>query len=407
MAASSRKNKQDRAFSYPLALATYDVEEVLGALDSMASFKTTMWTKTQAFESQFASRFGASEAVMVNSGSSADLLIAFTLRDPRFGGLKVGDEVLAPAVTWPTQIWSLVMAGFTVKLVDVDPDTLNMSVEDLQRKIGPQTRAISVVHLMGNTANLSRTVELAEENNLVIIEDACEALGAKWGGQPVGQFGLASSSSFFFSHHLVTMEGGMIATESEELAEHLRLLRAHGWTRNLRHPPKPQPGLDPRYAFANWGFNVRPTELNAAFGLAQLQRFEAQQAQRISAANYSLERIAVLENSLKPMEVGKNTDCSWFAFPIMVTASARFTRDDLVRVLEKNGVETRPIVAGNLARQPAMKSVGGISAGELPGADSVHDCGLYIGLHSLPEMSKELERVWDVIENFVASTSRS
>jgi CDP-6-deoxy-D-xylo-4-hexulose-3-dehydrase len=403
MSNSSRVNEQDRAFRYPLAVATYGVEEVLGALESMTSFRTTMWSKTQDFENSFADRFGVREAVMVNSGSSADLLMAFALRDPRFGGLEVGDEILAPAVTWPTQIWSLLMAGFTVKLVDVDPGTLNISLDDLERKIGPRTRAISMVHLMGNTADLDRVVEIASKHSLVVLEDACEALGASWRGKPVGSFGQAGSFSFFFSHHMVTMEGGMIATNSGEYAEHLRLLRAHGWTRNLRRPPEVQAGLDSRYQFDNWGFNVRPTELNAAFGLVQLERFEGFQAQRQKAADYALARIGSLAEWLSPMEVREETLCSWFAFPVAVKPGAPFTRNELVSHLEAEGIETRPVVAGNLGRQPAVQRLDGISTGDLPGADYVHENGFYLGIHPVLEMEPEFERVWDIFDAFVRS----
>lgn len=401
MEANSRLNEQDRFFKYPLALATYEAEEVMGALESMASFRTTMWSKTLEFEKEFASRFGSSQAVMVNSGSSADLLIAFALRDPRFGGLGVGDEVLAPAVTWPTQIWSFVMAGFRVKLVDVDPTTLNMSVEDLEAKIGPRTRAISIVHLMGNTTDLDKVQSLAKKYGLVIVEDSCEALGTKWRDADVGSFGLASSSSFFFSHHITTMEGGMITTSSEELAEHLRLLRAHGWTRNLQRQPDLVPGMDARYTFADWGFNVRPTELSAAFGMVQLGRFDGYQGEREHAASYALERIKEMEACISPMLVKSETTCSWFAFPIMVNLVAPFSRDDLVAHLEKHGIETRPIVAGNLGRQPAMEKVQGVSVGELPGADEIHRRGFYLGLHPSATMRNEFERVWDVISVFV------
>lgn len=401
MEANSRLNVQDRFFRYPLASATYEVEEVMGALESMASFRTTMWSKTVEFEKQFASRFGAGHAVMVNSGSSADLLIAFALRDPRFGGLEVGDEVLAPAVTWPTQIWSLVMAGFRVKLVDVDPTTLNMSVEDLEAKIGPRTKAISVVHLMGNTTDLGKLQSLAKKYGLVIVEDSCEALGTKWRNADVGSFGLASSSSFFFSHHITTMEGGMITTSSEELAEHLRLLRAHGWTRNLQRQPDLVPGMDARYTFADWGFNVRPTELSSAFGMVQLARLDGYQKEREHAASYALERIRESEAFLSPMLVKNETTCSWFAFPIMVNPIAPFSREDLVAHLEEHGIETRPIVAGNLGRQPAMEKVAGVSVGELSGADQVHGQGIYIGLHPSAAMRNELERVWDIISKFV------
>lgn len=401
MSEQSRRNHQDKEFGYPLAAANYGVEEVMGALESMASFKTTMWNKTTKFEDQFAQRFDFSQSVMVNSGSSADLLIAFALRDERFGGLEPGSEVLAPSVTWPTQIWSLLMAGFTVKLVDVDPRTLNISIEDLERKIGPATRALSLVHLMGNTTDLDQVEALCKKYKLLVLEDSCEALGTKWKGRHVGNQGVASSSSFFFSHHITTMEGGMVSTQSEELAEHLRLLRAHGWTRNLRKAQKSYPGLDPRYSFESWGFNVRPTELSSAFGLVQLERFDEFSLARTAAANYCLERIAKHEGVLNPMYLTQGVECSWFAFPIMVSRNATFRKDAITEYLEHRGVETRPIVAGNLARHPAVANVPNLITGPLAGADQVHEMGFYIGLHSVG-FSHELESVWDFVDEFVS-----
>jgi len=192
----------------------------------------------------------------------------------------------------------------------------------------------------------------------------------------------------------------MVATSTPEMAEHLRLLRAHGWTRNLRRGSDSVEGLDSRYSFVSWGFNVRPTELNAAFGLAQLERYAGYQRERERAANYCLERIASLGGSLSPMSVREETDCSWFAFPIMVDEQAGVSKSELVTHLEKSGIETRPVVAGNLAKQPATKTMKEITTGYLPGADEVHNRGFYIGLHPI-EMGSELERVWDVIENFV------
>jgi CDP-6-deoxy-D-xylo-4-hexulose-3-dehydrase len=401
MALNSRANDQDRSYRYPLALATYGPEEVLGALDSMVTFRTTMWNKTAEFEAAFDSLFGTGESVMVNSGSSADLLISFALRDKELFGLEPGDEILAPAVTWPTQIWSLVMAGFSVRLVDVDPHTLNMSHEDLSKSIGPRTRAISLVHLMGNTANLDKVREIAEDRNLIIIEDSCEALGTKWRGQDVGTFGVASSSSFFFSHHLMTMEGGMVSTNSPELAEHFRLLRAHGWTRNLKRLEKQPSGIDERYVFENWGFNVRPTELNAAFGIVQLEKYPSFQAFRTRAAQYCMSRIKEMAPALIPMNVLPDTDCSWFAFPILVGGGSQFSRNELTAHLQSHSVETRPIVTGNLAKQPAVAKFPDVRFASLPGADFVHEQGFYIGIHPV-DVDEELERVWDVMEDFVA-----
>lgn len=158
-------------------MATYGSEEALAALSSLCSFRTAMWERTAEFERAFGEQFGG-EVVMVNSGSSADLLVAFGLHELSGGPLKSGDEILAPSVTWPTQLWSLLMAGLSVRIVDVDPRTLNVDLDDLERRITPPTRAISLVHLMGNPVDMDRVLKLCERHNLLLIEDCCESLGA-------------------------------------------------------------------------------------------------------------------------------------------------------------------------------------------------------------------------------------
>lgn len=403
MAESSRINA-DRAgdYWYPLSLATYGAEEVFEALDSMVTFRTSMWEKTRRFEEAFGVKYGG-EAIMVNSGSSADLLIAFALHEQSGGPLRTGDEILIPAVTWPTQLWSLLMAGYKAKLVDVDPQTLNVDFQDLESKITPQTRALSLVHLMGNPVNMDRVLDLCDRYNLILFEDCCESLGAKWGDQYVGTFGEASAFSFFFSHHITTMEGGMILTQNPDLAERLRLLRAHGWSRNLHRPPAAQQGLDPRYTFLNWGFNVRPTELQAGFGLVQLNRSESFQDARDRNAEVAIQRLKKHEGLLSLMVVPKGGTCSWFALPIVIDDASPFTRDDLSSFLESEGVETRPVVTGNLARHPAVdRFQSTLHTGELPGADKVHIQGLYVGLHPI-DAKQDLHRVFDLIDAFIAN----
>jgi CDP-6-deoxy-D-xylo-4-hexulose-3-dehydrase len=253
------KLAQERKYFYPLAEPTYGVDEVLEAIDSMVNFKTSMWEKVRMFEDEFGSKYGG-YAVMVNSGSSADLLIAFALLQKSGGSLSPGDEILVPAVTWPTHLWSLVMAGFKVRLIDIDLTTLNFDLVNLESQITPLTKGIFIVHLLGNTGNLGGLIKLCKDRNLILLEDCCEALGTKYENRFVGTFGLASSFSFFFSHHLVTMEGGMILTQSEEFASRCRLLRAHGWTRNIYNSSSSnEVSIQDKYRFINWGFNVRPT----------------------------------------------------------------------------------------------------------------------------------------------------
>ena len=396
----SRSNSfKETKYWYPLAMATYGEDEVLEAIESMCTFRTTMWEKVQNFETKFGELHDA-EAVMVNSGSSADLLSSFLLHEKSGGNLVTGDEVLVSAVTWPTQVWSLAMAGFEPKFVDVDPFTLNMNVEDLESKIGPRTRAIALVHLMGNTSNISEIETLCKRHNLELIEDCCEALGTEWKGQKVGTFGQTGTYSFFFSHHIVTMEGGMVITKDEEAAEKLRLLRAHGWARNSKRPQQNNPKSDPRYTFLSWGFNVRPTELQAGFGIVQLGRLPKYMEARVSNAAKIHKIVSKYPDLMSSMHIPEDTKCSWFAFPIMVKEEAPFTRTELTDYLESIGVETRPVVAGNLARQPAIEKFPSLLGGSLPGADLVHDNGFYLGIHPI-DLEEQLDRLDTELEKFI------
>ena len=393
-------NKPEQ-YWYPLSTATYEVDEVLAAVDSLCSFRTTMWDKTASFENRFAEVTGRSEAVMVNSGSSADLLIAFALVNPTVRLLNHGDEVLVPAVTWPTQVWSPMMAGLKVRFVDVNPRTCNVDPDALEAAITSRTRAISLVHLMGNPCDMDRILEICRRHDLVLFEDCCESLGAAYKGKPVGSFGTAASFSFFFSHHITTMEGGMITCDDEHLSDTFRLLRAHGWGRNAKYRKvEPVAGVDPRYTFLNWGFNVRPTELQAAFGLVQLDRLPAFHAARQQNALHFQSLIAPLEEHLHLMTVDPGSECSWFALPLTVDSSSPIKRDELTAFLEKAGIETRPIVAGNLARHPVVDIYPELQEADLPGADAIHDRGFYLGLHPVDAREK-LERVAALLTEFV------
>jgi CDP-6-deoxy-D-xylo-4-hexulose-3-dehydrase len=402
-AAHRRRNEsQPSRYWYPLSRPTYGVEEVVEALDSLCSFRTSMGEKTRMFERQFAAFQRCSDSVMVNSGSSADLLLCFLLTNPLRPLLQPGDEILVPVVTWPTQLWSAMMAGLKVRLVDVDPATLNVDLDDLESEITPATRAIFVVHLMGNPCRMDRVLELARQHNLIVIEDCCEALGAEWDGVPVGNFGLGGSFSFFFSHHITTMEGGMITCPDAETADQLRILRAHGWLRNVDPATfrLADDELDPRYAFINWGFNVRPTEVQAGFGLHQLEKLPAFNRRRDILAGRFFDFVDHLPCFTRPV-VHPLARPSWLALPVLVRPDAPFSRREITTFLEQNGVETRPIVAGNLAKQPAAKLFG-LDGGNFPGADEIHWQGFYVGLSPMQD-DQGFDRLLDLIHGFVHS----
>ena len=404
---SSRANEmKPTKYWWPLSVATYGTAEILEALDSLCSFRTTMWEKTVEFERRFALVQQRRHAAMVNSGSSADLLLALLMANPARPLLEPGDEVLVSAVTWPTQVWSLQMAGFQVRLVDVDPATLNICPEALRQSIGPRTRAVFLVHVLGNPCMMDAIMPICQEHGLTVVEDCCEALGSTWDGVPVGNFGIGAAFSFFFSHHMTTMEGGMVVTDDDEHADHLRILRAHGWTRNLPAAAQASfaPGIDPRYTFVNWGLNVRPTEIQAGFGLRQLDRLPGFAARRTALAARFYEAVSQMPWLSGPI-VDDRATVQWMALPIIIQAGAPFTQADLAAHLESVGVETRPIIAGNLARQPAARLFPDLAPSPLPGADVVHDRGIYVGLSPMFHDSG-LDRLISVLAGFAERDSR-
>ena len=400
---SSRINEaKPQRYWYPLAMATYGVEEIIEAIDSLCSFRTTMWEKTREFERLFSAYQGCADAVMVNSGSSADLLLSFLLTNPRNPVLKQGDEILIPVVTWPTHVWSPMMAGLSVRFVDVDPETLNIDLDDLERKITSKTKAVFLVHLLGNPCQMDRVLDIAKAHDLLILEDCCEALGAEWDGTKVGNLGMGGTFSFFFSHHMVTMEGGMISCPDSETADQLRILRAHGWLRNVVDPDRydlTDYDVDPRYAFVNWGFNVRPTELQAGFGLHQLQKLPLFNGRREALAASFFAFIDETPFLSRP-QVHPLARPSWFALPVMVSPDAPFSRKEITDHLESKSVETRPVVTGNIARHPVARLFGEAFEGIYPGADVIHERGLYLGLSPIQDDST-MDRLLDCLQQFL------
>jgi CDP-6-deoxy-D-xylo-4-hexulose-3-dehydrase len=339
---------------------------------------------------------------MVNSGSSADLLLSLLLTNPLLPLVESGSEILVPVVTWPTQIWSAMMGGLKVRLVDVDPETLNINYEDLESQITPRTKAIFLVHLMGNPCDMGRVMEIASKYNLLVIEDCCEAMGASWGGKKVGNFGVGGTFSFFFSHHITAMEGGMVVVNNPEYVDQLKLLRAHGWVRNVSQEQfklSEYPGIDPRYAFVNWGLNVRPTEVQAGFGLRQLEKADAFNARREQIADRFFAYLKT-KKWLQTPKVGSQAKPSWLALPIMVDETAPFGRNDLTQYLEKNGVETRPMVTGNIAHHPVASLFPEFSERPFPGADQIHARGFYIGLSPL-QTDVAVDRLISVFDDFL------
>ena len=363
-----------------LSGVTFGDLEIDEVIDSLRSGQVTMGAKCRAFEAAFAAYSSARHAVFVNSGSSANLLAWFALANSTWKlPFAPGFEVIVPAVAWSTTIWPIVQAGGIPVLVDCDPSSLTINIAAVEAAISDKTAAVCPVHPLGNVCDMTALTALCERHNLVLVEDTCEALGSRHDGTLAGRFGLMGTYSFYFSHHITTVEGGMIVTDDDDLAALLRVLRSHGWSREeLAATSIP---FDQRYRFITTGFNVRPSDLNAAFGLHQLAKLDGFNTRRIEATSSLLTQLKPLIDAgrLTPMRVDANVDAAFFGFPVMCRTPEE--RDALAEYLEANGIETRPIICGNMARQPAMNHVPHRVSGNLEGADAVMDRGLYWGVH--------------------------
>jgi len=377
-------------YKVPLNTSTVDAAEIAAAKAVLDSGHFTMGQQCRTFEENFAAFLGVPHAIMVNSGSSANLLAAFALGNPLCpltGGrrrLQAGDEVIVPALTWSTTVWPFVQAGAVPVFVDCDPEALQMQPTAIEAAIGPRTVAIAIVHVLGGAMDIAATRQIADRHGLWLFEDSCESLGVLWDGQQTGSFGDLASFSFYFAHHITTIEGGMVVTADPDIADLLRALRAHGWARHMhsyQEQARANPQIDPRYLFVTTGFNVRPTEINAAIGLVQLQRLAGFNDRRRTIAARLSDGLAsmVRRGLLAPMQFDQRCRPAPFGYPVLCRSTDE--RDGLRDALEGAGVETRPVICGNLARQPALQQVPHRVSGTLHGADAVMDRGLYWGTH--------------------------
>jgi CDP-6-deoxy-D-xylo-4-hexulose-3-dehydrase len=344
-----------------------------------------MGAKVRQFEAMFAEYIGVKHAMMVNSGSSANLLALSVLTNPLCPRrLEAGDEVITPAVTWATTVFPILNVGLVPVLVDVDLNSFNLIPQEMEKAITPKTRAVLLVHLLGKPCDMDEIMAIARRHNLIVIEDACEAHGAEYGGRKVGSFGDIATFSFFFSHHITTIEGGMLLTNNDEYSELARALRVFGWIRDLKAKnaiAQQHPEVDPRFLFVNIGYNLRPTEIQGAFGIHQMAKLEGYIKARRDNARYWHENLTRLGQHLLLQHEAEGTRHVWFGYPIMVQPNAPFGRKELVGYLEARGVETRPIMAGNIDEQPAMRLVRYRKVGDLPNSRLIHRNAFFFGNH--------------------------
>ncbi len=384
---------------YPLASTTWDHEEVEVAHKLLLSNQLTMGQEVSKFEEDFASYIGTKYAVMFNSGSSANLGMMAALRYMKNSPVKPGDEVIVPAVSWSTTYYPVNQVGLKLKFVDVDLDTLNMSAKSVEEAITSKTKAILAVNLLGNPAELNQMKKIAEKHNLILLEDNCESLGADINGAKTGSFGLAGTHSFFFSHHICTMEGGMVTTNDKIFAETLISIRAHGWTRGLDddnsvHPKSSEPWED-LFRFVLPGYNLRPIELSGAIGQVQLKKFAGFLNMRRKNAEVFTELFSGRDDVQVQKEIGSS---SWFGFSFILRGKLEGKRKEVIQILKEHGIETRPIVAGNFTQNPVMGHLDFVELPALPNSEYLHKEGFFIGNHHI-DFESQLKKVHGIFND--------
>ena len=382
---------------------TFGPDEISAVTRQMLTTFVTMGEKVKKFEQLYCDTLGFSHGVSNNSGSSANLLMLSALTNPMYkNGLNPGDEVILPALTWSTSLWPIIQCGLIPCFVDSDLATLNISPEAIEEAIGPRTKAIMAVPVYGNPCDYDALLDICDRHNLILIEDGCESMGAKYRGKNVGSFGKVSSFSFYYSHHITTLEGGICVTEDFELAELMRIIRAHGWVRHVEDKKKwldLYPEIDAKFLFVNEGYNLRITEPQAAMGLIQIPKLESFVKLRQSNAEFYQEKLERYSDVIQFHQSTKDADHSWFGFAMVLKDSAPFNRSDICNFMNDKGIETRPIIAGNLARQPGTLLYPHRVSGSLTAADHVMENGFSIGVHqSLTPQAKEY--VISVFEEF-------
>jgi CDP-6-deoxy-D-xylo-4-hexulose-3-dehydrase len=393
------------SFRYPLLENGFNKTDLKKGMEVLKSGFITMNKHTEIFEKEFAKELKIKFALMVNSGSSANLLATFAACNPlRKNRFKYGDEVLIPVLCWSTSLWPLVQAGLKPKFVDINPSTLNVNANDLISKITKKTKVIMLINVLGISADLKKIRDFAKKKNIIIIEDNCEALGAKYDKKFLGTFGDFGTFSFFYSHQITSGEGGMVVCNNREDYEILLALRSHGWSRSkdsyIKNAKK-YPNLDPRYIFINSGFNVRPTDIQAAMGLNQFKRLNN------FIKNRSLNKKKIIDNIQKDkrwnnqfsfVDIHHKSNPSYMNLPIFINKKFKKNKKKFIKFIEKKGLETRPIISGSFVNQPSTKLYN-LNPKKLKfrGAQEVEDLGFVIGLYTNKIKNIHIDKIVNIL----------
>jgi CDP-6-deoxy-D-xylo-4-hexulose-3-dehydrase len=395
----------------------FDEKEMVSLVDSCLDFWLTAGRFAEEFESELAAFLDLEFAMLVNSGSSANLLAFTALTSPLLGDRKLnpGDEVISVAAGFPTTVNPIIQNGMIPVFVDVDLATYNVNIEEVRKSIGPKTRAIFLAHTLGNPYNLDAIMEIVKKRDLYLIEDCCDALGSIYKGKKVGTFGHIATFSFYPAHHITIGEGGAVATSDETLAKAVKSLRDWGrdcycnggenntcGKRFTGHYGTLPIGYDHKYVYSHIGYNLKVTDMQAAIGVEQLKKLPTFCNKRKENFKMWIEGFSKWTDKFILPQATPGSDPAWFAFPVTVRENAGFTRTELTNFLDAKKVETRNLFAGNLLRQPAYIGIKYRTESNLQNTETVMNNTFFLG--TFPGLEKEqINYTIEIIDQFIAS----
>ncbi|GAB4223604.1 MAG: lipopolysaccharide biosynthesis protein RfbH [Francisella sp.] len=398
----------------PFAGRVYDENELVNLVDSSLDFWLTAGRYSNQFEAEFAEYMDQKYALLVNSGSSANLVAFAALTSPKLGekALKPGDEVITVAAGFPTTVNPIIQYGLTPVFVDIELETYNIKVDELEKAVSDKTKAVMLAHTLGNPFNLKVVTEFCKKYDLFLIEDCCDAVGSKYDGKMVGTFGDLATVSFYPAHHMTMGEGGAVLTSNK--THYRNALSFRDWGRDcyctggtdntcgkrfsMQFGTLPY-GYDHKYVYSHIGYNLKVSDMQAAIGVAQLKKLPDFVQARKDNFKKLYDGLKKFKDYLILPKATENSDPSWFGFMICVRENEKFNRLELAKYLEENKILTRQLFAGNLLRQPAYQNIKHRVVGSLENTDYVMNNGIFIGVY--PGLTDEkIEYIISVFDDF-------
>ena len=402
----SVKDLRPNSWKVPIGGGYYGAEEVNEVVKCYLHGSLSIQTPVIEFENKFSNYIGTNYGIATNSGTSANILALNALIES--GDLKAGDEVALPATTFISVATPIIQLGLVPVYIDIEPHTLNIDIDELENAIRNPERNIKcamIVHTLGNPANMTKIMQIAEHLDIKIIEDCCEAHGAEWNGKKVGSFGIISTWSFYVAHHMTTAEGGMALTNSDELNVIIRELREFGRNKSYQGERYGMNtdrlhDFDERYTFHRIGWNFRMADAPASFGIKQLEKLDDMTKIRIDNAKYLTKELSKFNEHIEVLENDSNEFInSYYSFPIIIKNPDKINRKDFTQYLESNSIETRAIMCGTLPDQPSLVDIGH-EYGGLEGSRYIMDNSFFVGCHPCLEKD-ELDHIIHTITNYL------